>query len=176
MKDSNTVQPVGGAPADRESWAGTGESLDLRLWLRLSTCTTAIENRLRILMRNQFNSTLPRFDLMAQLASSPRGIKMSDLSRRMMVTNGNITGITDQLEKDGLVERVKVATDRRSSLIRLTAKGRQAFRHMRSAYQEWVQDLLGGLAPERQNMLYELLGELKQSSLAEAAQESPGAA
>src|SRR5690554_3732513 len=167
MKDSNTVQPVGGAPADRESWAGTGESLDLRLWLRLSTCTTAMENRLRILMRNQFNSTLPRFDLMAQLASSPRGIKMSDLSRRMMVTNGNITGITDQLEKDGLVERVKVATDRRSSLIRLTAKGRQSFRRMSGVYQASVSEILQGLPLERQELLYELLGELKFASRAD---------
>src|SRR5690554_692148 len=173
MKDSNTVQPVGGAPADRESWAGTGESLDLRLWLRLSTCTTAMENRLRILMRNQFNSTLPRFDLMAQLATSPRGIKMSDLSRRMMVTNGNITGITDQLEKDGLVERVKVATDRRSSLIRLTAKGRQAFRRMSVAYRDWMKEMFEGLTPERQHLLYELLGELKRSGLVEPLPDTP---
>lgn len=176
MKDSNTLSPVGNTHADRETWASPADSLDLRLWLRLNTCTTLVENRIRTLMRSQFDSTLPRFDLMAQLASAPRGIKMSDLSRRMMVTNGNITGITDQLEKDGLVERVKVATDRRSSLIRLTAKGRQASRRMSAAYHEWVKDMFAGLAPERQTLLYELLGELKYSGLAEPAQEHPGVA
>lgn len=173
MKDSNSITPVGDPHADRESWASPSEALDLRLWLRLNTCTTMVENRIRSLMRAEFDSTLPRFDLMAQLATSPRGIKMSDLSRRMMVTNGNITGITDQLEKDGLVERVKVATDRRSSLIRLTAKGRQAFRRMSVAYRDWMKEMFEGLTPERQHLLYELLGELKSSGLVEPLPDTP---
>ena len=165
MKDSNNIGAVGYTHPDRESWARPGDALHLRLWLRMHTCSTLVENRVRSLMRNNFNTTLPRFDLMAQLASAPRGIKMSDLSRRMMVTNGNITGITDQLERDGLVERTKVDTDRRSCLIRLTAKGRQRFRHMSSAYQGWISELFEGMPEERQQQLYELLGELKIAGL-----------
>src|SRR3546814_15427973 len=78
------------------------------------TCCNLIESELRSRLRTEYETTLPRFDLMAQLLRVPGGMKMSELSRHMMVTNGNITGITDQLEKEGLVERVKVATDRRS--------------------------------------------------------------
>ncbi len=167
MKDSNNFGPVGDSHADRESWAQAGDELDLRLWLRMQTCATLVENHIRSRMRTSFDTTLPRFDLMAQLASAPRGIKMSDLSRRLMVTNGNITGITDQLERDGLVERVKVATDRRSCLIRLTAKGRQSFRRMSGVYQASVSEILQGLPLERQELLYELLGELKFASRAD---------
>lgn len=166
MKDSINVAVVGESHADRESWAGPSDELDLRLWLRMHTCATLVENRIRSQMRTTFDTTLPRFDLMAQLAVAPRGIKMSELSRRMMVTNGNITGITDQLERDGLVERIKVATDRRSCLIRLTARGRQSFRRMSSAYQDWVSDMFKGMPSDRQELLFELLGELKESGMA----------
>src|SRR3546814_11880312 len=89
------------------------------------TCCNLIESEIRGRLRTEFDTTLPRFDLMAQLQRAPEGMKMSELSRHMMVTNGNITGITDQLEKEGLVQRNKVLTDRRSSLIKLTAKGKQ---------------------------------------------------
>ena len=85
----------------------------LRLWLRLLTCTQLIETQVRTHLREQFDTTLPRFDLMAQLERAPDGLKMNELSRRMMVTGGNVTGITDQLERDGLVERVAVLGDRR---------------------------------------------------------------
>jgi DNA-binding MarR family transcriptional regulator len=88
-------------------------------------------------------------------------MKMSDLSQHMMVTNGNITGITDQLEKEGLVERVKVATDRRSSLIRLTPKGRRTFRKMAQAHETWIQSLFSGLSDTSRKALYDALGELK---------------
>lgn len=172
MKDSNNISVVGYAHPDRESWARPSDALGLRLWLRMLTCSTLVENRVRGLMRTGFDTTLPRFDLMAQLAGAPRGIKMSDLSRRMMVTNGNITGITDQLERDGLVERVKVDTDRRSCLIRLTAKGRQSFRRMSSAYQRWVTEMFQDIPDERMELLYELLGELKEAGLANTPPDS----
>ena len=174
MKDSNNIDPVGFAHPDRESWVRPNDALDLRLWLRMLTCSTLVENHVRGLMRTGFGTTLPRFDLMAQLANAPRGIKMSDLSRRMMVTNGNITGITDQLERDGLVERVKVDSDRRSCLIRLTAKGRQSFRRMSAAYQGWLAELFQGLPEPRRELLYELLGELKAAG--QAALPPEGAA
>jgi len=172
MKDSNNTCLVGFANPDRESWARAGDTPDLRLWLRMLTCGTLIENRLRSLMRTRFNTTLPRFDLMAQLAHAPTGMKMSDLSRCMMVTNGNITGITDQLERDGLVERVKVDTDRRSCLIRLTAKGRQNFRRMSAAYQGWLGEFFQELPDGRRELLYELLGELKAAGMAALPQEA----
>ncbi|NLC34845.1 MAG: MarR family transcriptional regulator [Alcaligenaceae bacterium] len=169
MKDSHNLGVVGCAHPDRESWARPGDTLDLRLWLRLLTCSRLVENRMRSLMRTQFDTTLPRFDLMAQLADAPRGLKMSELSRRMMVTNGNITGIADQLERDSLVERVKVDSDRRSCLIRLTAKGRQSFRTMSNAYQNRVGETFRQMPSERQQLLFELLEELKASGLADQA-------
>ncbi len=171
MKDSNNTRMLGSSHPDRESWARPGDALNLRLWLRLLTCSTLVENRVRSLMRTRFGTTLPRFDLMAQLANSPRGKKMSELSRCMMVTNGNITGITDQLERDGLVERIKVETDRRSCVIRLTARGRQSFRRMSAAYQEWVAELFCDVPEDRRELLYELLGEMKQAGVRALPQE-----
>ena len=110
---------------DLESRTHPDDHHDLRLWLRLLSCSNLIENEIRSRLRGTFHTTLPRFDMLAQLQRVPEGMKMSDLSRYMMVTNGNITGITDQLEKEGLVERLKVVNDRRSSLIRLTPAGKK---------------------------------------------------
>ena len=98
---------------------------ELRLWLRMLTCTQLIEQRVRTRLREQFETTLPRFDLMAQLERVPEGLKMNELSRRLMVTGGNVTGITDQLEAEGMVQRVPVEGDRRALLIRLTPAGRK---------------------------------------------------
>jgi Transcriptional regulators len=168
MKDSNNIGLTEALQPDRESWADPKDALDLRLCLRLLACGTLIENTTRSMMRSDFGSTLPRFDLMAHLSTAPRGMRMSDLSRRMMVTNGNITGIVDQLERDGMVERQKVDSDRRSSLIRLTPEGRQNFRRMSSAYKVWVRELFSGMPAAKLQQLFELLGELKQASLAPA--------
>ena len=98
--------------------------LSLRLWLRLLACTNQIENRVRTNLQTQFGTTLPRFDLMAQLERAPQGLKMSELSQRMMVTGGNVTGVTDGLEKEGLVVREVDAADRRVFRVKLTAEGR----------------------------------------------------
>src|SRR5690625_475183 len=107
---------------DLESRLPQDDQSALRLWLRLLSCSTLIENELRSCLRRKFNTTLPRFELMAQLASRPEGMKMTALSRHMLVTNGNITGITDQLEKEGYVKRQRLPNDRRSSMLFLTAK------------------------------------------------------
>jgi len=119
---------VADAAPDLESRAHSDDHFDTRLWLRLMACTNLVEGEIRSRLRTEHTTTLPRFDLMAQLQRQPAGMKMSELSRHLMVTNGNITGITDQLEKEGLVERIKVLTDRRSSLIRLTPKGKRQFK------------------------------------------------
>src|SRR5690554_2896412 len=136
MRDSNNIGLIEAGEPGRDSWANADDALHLQLCMRLLTCSTLVENSARSLMRGQFGSTLPRFDLMAHLATAPRGMRMSDLSLRMMVTNGNITGIVDQLERDGLVERLKVDSDRRSSVIRLTPEGRQTHRRMSATYKE----------------------------------------
>ena len=146
---------------DLESRTVPEDHQDLRLWLRMLTCCNLIEGDIRSRLRTEYETTLPRFDLMAQLLRVPQGMKMSELSRHMMVTNGNITGITDQLEKEGLVERVKVASDRRSSLIKLTSKGRRSFKKMAESHEEWVQSIFGGLSDKSRARLFEALGELK---------------
>src|SRR3546814_7986606 len=110
---------------DLETRAAPDDQHALRLWLRMLTCCNLIESEIRGRLRTEFDTTLPRFDLMAQLQRAPKGMKMGELSRRMMVTNGNITGITDQLEKEGLVMRTKMETDRRSSVLKLTPQGRR---------------------------------------------------
>ena len=134
----------------------------LRLWLRMLTCTQLVEQRVRARLREQFETTLPRFDLMAQLERSPEGLKMNELSRRMMVTGGNVTGITDQLEAEGLVERTAVANDRRALCIRLTDAGRKAFAVMAAVHEGWIIDALSGLSEREVATLHKLLGKVKQ--------------
>ncbi len=137
---------------------------DIHLWLRMLDCCTQIENELRSRIRSEFKTTLPRFDLMSKLAHEPNGLKMSELSRLMMVTNGNITGITDQLEKDGLVVRIKNRADRRSSIIRLTKKGITYQKKLEQAHANWVSSLLKDFTPKSRTTLFKLLGDLKQST------------
>jgi DNA-binding MarR family transcriptional regulator len=134
----------------------------LRLWLRLLSCTTLIENQVSSRLRGEFETTLPRFDLMAQLARSPEGISMSELSQRLMVSGGNITGITDNLERDGLVERITPPEDRRAKLVHLTPKGRVVFDQMAKVHATWIKSLMGQLTELEQQQLYLLLGKLKR--------------
>ncbi|MGE8688194.1 MAG: MarR family winged helix-turn-helix transcriptional regulator [Achromobacter sp.] len=146
---------------DLESRAAPDDHHALRLWLRMLTCANLVESEIRSRLRNEFDTTLPRFDLMAQLQRAPKGMKMGELSRHMMVTNGNITGITDQLEKEGLVVRTKVESDRRSSLIKLTPLGRKTFARMARAHETWVKSMFGDLPEATRNALFQALGELK---------------
>ncbi len=134
----------------------------LRVWLRLLSCTTLIENLISSRLRGEFDTTLPRFDVMAQLARFPDGLLMSDLSQRLMVSNGNITGIIDNLERDGFVERILLPEDRRARKVRLTDKGRVAFDQMAVTHESWIHDWLGSLSVDELQMLYMLLGKLKQ--------------
>jgi DNA-binding MarR family transcriptional regulator len=134
----------------------------LRLWLRMLSCTVLIQDEIRSRLRNQFNTTLPRFDLMSQLERYPEGLRMGELSRRMMVTNGNITGITNQLEQEDLVMRVPDPDDGRAYTVRLTPSGRQLFERMAVEHETWVEELLGGLAAAEQLHLGELLSRIKR--------------
>jgi DNA-binding MarR family transcriptional regulator len=138
---------------------------ELRLWLRLLTCTQLIEKQIRTELRVQFDTTLPRFDLMAQLERNPDGLKMNDLSRRMMVSGGNVTGITDQLVTEELVERVSVDGDRRSFRIKLTDKGRNSFTEMAAAHENWIVEAFSSLKDTDITTLHKLLGQVKQHAL-----------
>jgi DNA-binding MarR family transcriptional regulator len=134
----------------------------LRLWLRLLSCATLIEGEVRKRLRAEFATTLPRFDLMALLARYPEGLKMGELSHMMMVTGGNVTGIADNLERDGLVERTPLPGDRRAWKVRLTPQGHEAFAAMAAVHETWIIELMSGLSPNEQQDLYTLLGMLKQ--------------
>ena len=149
---------------DLEARAHSEHPEELRLWLRLLTCTQLIEKQVRNELREQFATTLPRFDLMSQLERAPDGLKMNELSRRMMVTGGNVTGITDQLVTEGLVERVDVAGDRRAWRVRLTARGRKLFNDMAQQHEAWICDAFASLSPKEINQLHKLLGKVKQHS------------
>ncbi|MEB0110816.1 MarR family transcriptional regulator [Variovorax sp. PAMC28562] len=156
---------------DLEARAHSEHPDELRLWLRMLTCTQLIEKQVRNGLRERFATTLPRFDLMSQLERAPDGMKMNELSRRMMVTGGNVTGITDQLVTEGLVERVDVAGDRRAWRVRLTVRGRKAFIDMAEQHEHWIVEAFGGLSSKEITQLHRLLGKVKQHSsspLAEA--------
>ena len=144
----------------------------LRLWLRLLTCTQLVEKQVRGGLREKFDTTLPRFDLMAQLERSREGMKMNELSRRMMVTGGNITGITDQLVAEDLVERVTVPGDRRAYRVRLTAKGRRLFTDMAHEHEAWVVEAFAGLTDREVLTLHRLLGKVKQHTQAVAKEKA----
>ena len=134
----------------------------LKLWLRMLSCTVKIENEVRTRLRASFGITLPRFDLMAQLERFPDGLRMGELSKRMMVTGGNITGITDQLEQEKLVVRVVDPKDRRSYSVKLTPAGRRAFDEMARVHEGWIAELLQGVTPDDKTQLIELLSQMKQ--------------
>ena len=149
--------------ADAETRIHDDHHLSVRLWLRMLACTNRIENFVRQNLQTKFETTLPRFDLMAQLERAPQGLKMSELSQRMMVTGGNVTGITDGLEKEGLVIREVDAADRRVFRVKLSAEGQRQFRRMAAEHEQWVIGLFEGMSMKHKNLLVELLGELKRN-------------
>src|ERR1700704_5540058 len=150
---------------DRETIARADDPRALRIWLRLLTCTQLIERQVRSRLREQFSSTLPRFDLLAQLERHREGLKMNELSRLLMVTGGNVTAIVDQLEKEGLVERLDEPADRRAFRIRLTKAGERSFGEMARAHEEWVVELLAGLSRREHEELLKLLAKVKQHAV-----------
>ncbi|WP_187436071.1 MarR family winged helix-turn-helix transcriptional regulator [Bradyrhizobium hipponense] len=142
---------------------------ELRLWLRLLTCTTLIEGEVRGRLRQRFDVTLPRFDLMAQLDKAPDGMTLSDVSKRMMVSNGNVTGLVERLVESGHLDRRTSDTDRRVQVIRLTKLGRAEFRRMAAEHEAWIADLFADLSPKDVRELMRLLAKTKAS-----AQKSAG--
>jgi len=160
-KERAALKVVGTPQVDVETRVHDDHHVSLRLWLRILSCTNQIENRIRQNLQSRFDTTLPRFDLMAQLERAPAGLKMSELSQRMMVTGGNVTGITDGLEKEGLVVREVDPADRRVFRVKLTPEGERQFQRMAAEHEQWVVDLFGGLTQKQKKHLFDLLGELK---------------
>jgi DNA-binding MarR family transcriptional regulator len=132
----------------------------LRLWLRLLRAARTIEAELRERLRKEFSITLPQFDVMAALARHDDGINMTELSRMLMVSNGNVTGIIDRLAAEKLVLRQAPANDRRSFIVRLTPKGAAQFATVAKAHESWVDELLAGFDAAEAEALIEQLGGL----------------
>lgn len=142
--------------------AGTdGSKARLRLWIRLYRAARFVETELRDRLRREFDITLPRFDVLAALYRRPDGLLMTELSRALMVSNGNVTGIVERLVADGLVQRTRRNGDRRTSIVRLTPKGFRYFRRVATAHEGWVDELLSVFAPAEVEQLSELLKQLK---------------
>ncbi|RMA43061.1 MarR family winged helix-turn-helix transcriptional regulator [Rhodophyticola porphyridii] len=120
----------------------------LRLWLRLLKTTRLVEAELRERLRLEFATTLPRFDVMAALHRHPKGLKMSELSRFLMVSNGNVTGIVDRLAEDGFALREQVPGDRRAARARLTQKGKEEFIRQAEAHEAWLDAMLAEIGPD----------------------------
>lgn len=150
------------APLDLESRVHDEDHQALKLWLRLLACTTRVEAEIRSRLRREFGISLARFDLMAQLERHPEGLKMGELSRRMMVSGGNVTGLTDELEKEGLVARLDDPADRRAYTVQLTAEGRSRFRRMADVHERWVVELFDGLTASEKSQTYRLLARLRE--------------
>jgi NAD(P)-dependent dehydrogenase (short-subunit alcohol dehydrogenase family)/DNA-binding MarR family transcriptional regulator len=143
----------------------------VRLWLRLLSCATVIEKRVKRRLTEQFDATLPRFDVMAQLDRADDGMTMGALSSALLVSNGNVTGVVQVLARDGLVALTPSPTDGRVSIARLTDEGRRQFAAMAAAHHDWIEAMLAALSPAEQDALYALLGKLKQSIAAEPTED-----
>ena len=122
--------------------ARKGHKTQLRLWLRMLSITKSISQEIRRRLRVEFDMTLPQFDILAQLYREPDGLRLGELSRRTMVTNGNVTGLVDRLEADGLVERTNLDDDRRVTVAKLTKRGRDWFAELARTHEGWVKDLM----------------------------------
>ena len=161
------MDDIRSAPLDAETKVAErpdDHKTELRLWLRLLTCTTLIENDVRRRLRETFDVTLPRFDLLAQLDRTPNGMTLGELSQRMMVSNGNVTGLTERLVEQGLLDRRAAPNDRRAQIVSLTADGRRAFRAMARTHENWIAEIFAGLEGKEIETLMALLSKTKTSA------------
>jgi len=148
--------------ADPETRLQGADHEALRLWLRLFTCTTMVERRVDGMLKREFGSSLPRFDLLAQLERAADGLRMGELSDRILTTNGNVTWLVAALEREGLVRRRTAAHDRRAVVVRLTAAGRRQFAAMAKSHEALIVALLAGLSPTERQTMQSMLGSVKQ--------------
>ncbi len=150
--------------ADRESALESDDKLELKVWLRLLTCTNLIEGDVRFRLRDAFGTTLPRFDLLAQLDRAPDGLTMGELSSRLMVTNGNVTALANALVREGLVRRERHPQDGRSSRLHLSPEGKRFFDTMTPVHEAWIDGIMAGMSRTELAQLLELLGKLKKAT------------
>ena len=135
----------------------------IRTWLRLLSCEMVIEQRLRSRFRQDFSVTLPQFDVLSELERVGKKMTMSELSRELMVSNGNVTGVIDRLEKNAFVTRTRAEHDRRVQYIELTAKGRNAFEEMAESHERWLDEMMSGLSMTDMVELQKLLLKARSS-------------
>lgn len=157
-----TLRAASVAIADPETRLQGDDHDSLRLWLRLFTCATLVERRIDAMLKARFGSSLPRFDLLAQLERADEGLRMGQLSARILATNGNVTWLVAALERDALVRRRPSPRDKRAVVVRLTAAGRRQFAAMARAHEALIVELLAGLTPAERRTMYTLLGTAKQ--------------
>lgn len=160
-KHFQLVDALGDKHIGLEARAQIEDHLDMKIWLRLLACSTQIEIEIRRRLRERFGVSLPRFDYLAQLYRHPQGLRMNALSRYLMVSGGNVTGLTDELVKEGFVQRDQDPADGRSMRVSLTTPGRRAFERMAREHEAWVIELFGGLDAGHKRALYEGLGRLR---------------
>ena len=150
---------------DHETRLVESDHHSLKLWLRLLTCSSLIEKKVRDELRLSFDMTLPRFDFLAQLERAPDGLTMGELSKRMMVSGGNISGIAAQLADEGLIDRCQLPNNRRTFIVTLTQKGRDEFETIAKAHERWVIEMLGQLDQDDVSQLMNLLLKVKNTVL-----------
>jgi DNA-binding MarR family transcriptional regulator len=170
-RNSSAVRDLDDRSIRLEARTVADDHLDVKIWLRLLACSTQIEQEVRTRLRRRFAITLPRFDYLAQLERHPEGLRMSALSRYMMVSGGNVTGLTDQLAADGWVERSPDTQDGRSSRVALTRLGRTRFAAMAAEHEAWLAQLLAGFGVANKQALYLQLGQLRVHLAHQATQD-----
>lgn len=136
---------------------------ELRLWLRLLSTANLISGQIRRNLRTNFDITLPRFDLMAQLYREPNGLRLSELSKRMMVSNGNLTGLVERLVREGLILRETDPDDRRAFIVRLSKLGATNFSQFAAENERFIKALFRSVSPATMQELTENLRLLKES-------------
>ncbi|WP_245759322.1 MarR family winged helix-turn-helix transcriptional regulator [Tranquillimonas alkanivorans] len=132
----------------------------LRVWLRLLRAHQVIDTRVREGLRSDHGSTLPRFDVLAALDRHPDGLRMSELSAKLRVSNGNVTGIVERLASDGLIERVAIQGDRRATLVRLTPAGKDRFAGMAAEHERWIDEILSDYDEDELRTMNALLARI----------------
>lgn len=133
------------------------EAQHRRAWLGLVRCFSSIERVLMRRLSDEFNSSLPRYDVLTALALAPEALTMGELASMLMVTKGNITGVVARLKKEGLVRKAASETDRRVQSVTMTKKGRELWGAMHAHYDRTVAEVLSGQSREDLRALTQVL-------------------
>lgn len=157
LRREATMAPL---PVDDTLPSGAG-SAEIRLWVRLLACAKMGEKHLRRRFEDEFDTTLPRFDVLAALYRAPDGLRMSELSKALLVSNGNVTVVVRQLQERGHVQTQINPNDRRSAIVSLTPDGKRRFLELAAAHHGWVSDILADVPTDEKDLLVRALGDLR---------------